>query len=152
MHLCRSSHWRWCSVRKGVLRNFAKFTEKHMCQSLSFCRLRAATLRKNRLWHRCFHVNYAIFPRTPFLQNNSGWQLLPLEMVLFHAFLKVFLISWDLKCPLVRYLTRLRSYYWWWLSSQGFADCKEEKKIQKPRNVLIFIATTSFEWSCINTF
>ena len=31
----RSSHER-CSVRKGVLRNFAKFTGKHMCQSLFF--------------------------------------------------------------------------------------------------------------------
>ena len=31
----RSKHRR-CSVRKGVLRNFAKFTEKHMCQSLFF--------------------------------------------------------------------------------------------------------------------
>ena len=32
---CRSSHQRF-SVRKGVLRNFAKFTEKHLCQSLFF--------------------------------------------------------------------------------------------------------------------
>ena len=24
-----------CSIRKGVLRNFAKFTEKHLCQSLT---------------------------------------------------------------------------------------------------------------------
>ena len=31
----RSSHWR-CSVRKGVLRNFAKFTGKNLCQSLFF--------------------------------------------------------------------------------------------------------------------
>ena len=31
----RSSHQR-CSVRKGVLRNFAKFTGKHLCQSLFF--------------------------------------------------------------------------------------------------------------------
>ena len=29
----RSSHQR-CSIKKGVLRNFAKFTEKHLCQSL----------------------------------------------------------------------------------------------------------------------
>ena len=29
----RSSH-RGCSVKKGVLRNFAKFTGKHLCQSL----------------------------------------------------------------------------------------------------------------------
>ena len=33
--LSRSSHWR-CSVRKGVLRDFAKFTGKHPCQSLFF--------------------------------------------------------------------------------------------------------------------
>ena len=31
----RSSHWK-CSVRKGVLGNFAKFTRKHLCQSLFF--------------------------------------------------------------------------------------------------------------------
>ena len=31
----RSSHRR-CSVRKIVLRNFAKFTGKHLCQSLFF--------------------------------------------------------------------------------------------------------------------
>ena len=30
-----SSH-RWCSVRKGVLRNLAKFIGKHLCQSLFF--------------------------------------------------------------------------------------------------------------------
>ena len=42
----RSSHQR-CSVRKGVLRNFAKFTGKHLCQSLVFNKfvgLRRATL------------------------------------------------------------------------------------------------------------
>ena len=33
--LCRSSHWRF-SVRKGILRNFAKFIGKHLCQSLFF--------------------------------------------------------------------------------------------------------------------
>ena len=31
----RSSHGR-CSVRKGVLRTFTKFTGKHLCQSLFF--------------------------------------------------------------------------------------------------------------------
>ena len=31
----RSSHRR-CSVRKGVLKNFAKLTGKHLCQSLFF--------------------------------------------------------------------------------------------------------------------
>ena len=31
----RSSHW-MCSVRKGILRNFSKFTGKHLWQSLFF--------------------------------------------------------------------------------------------------------------------
>ena len=34
-HSKRSSHRR-CSVRKGVLKNFTKFTGKHLCQSLFF--------------------------------------------------------------------------------------------------------------------
>ena len=33
--ICRSSH-RSCSIRKGVLRNFTKFTGKHLCWSLFF--------------------------------------------------------------------------------------------------------------------
>ena len=51
----RSSHQR-SIVKKGVLRNFVKFTRKRLCQSL---------------WHRCFPVNFAKFLRTPFLQNTS---------------------------------------------------------------------------------
>ena len=49
----RSNHRR-CFVKKGVLRNFAKFTGKHLC-------FRAATLLKKSLWHRCFPVNFANF-------------------------------------------------------------------------------------------
>ena len=74
----RSSHRR-CSVRKGVLRNFAKFTGKHLCQRLFFNKvagLRPVTLLKKSLWHRCFPVNFAKFLRTPFLQNTSGRLLL----------------------------------------------------------------------------
>ena len=59
--------------KKGVLRNFAKFTGKHLCQSLFFNKvagLRAATLLKKRLWHRFFPVNFAKFLRAPFLQNT----------------------------------------------------------------------------------
>ena len=52
----RSSHRR-CSVKNGVLRNFEKFTGKHLCQGLFFNKvaaLRPATLLKKSLWHRCF--------------------------------------------------------------------------------------------------
>ena len=55
--------------RKGALRNFAKFTGKHLCQSLFFDKvegLRPATLLKRRVWHRCFPVNFRKFLKTPF--------------------------------------------------------------------------------------
>ena len=71
---CSSSHRR-CSVRKGILRNFAKFTGKHLCKSLFFnkvANLRSVALLKMRL---CFPVNFVKFLRTPFLQNTS-WRLL----------------------------------------------------------------------------
>ena len=57
-------------MEKGVLRNFTKFTGKHLCQNL-----RPATLSNKRLWHRCFSVKFAKFLRTAFLQNTS-WRLL----------------------------------------------------------------------------
>ena len=74
----RSSHHS-CSMKKGVLRNFTKFTGNHLCQSLFFNKvagLRPATLLKKRLWHRRFPVNFVKFLRTPSLQNTSGRLLL----------------------------------------------------------------------------
>ena len=70
----RSSHHK-CSMKKGVLRNFTKFTRKHLCQSLFFNKvatLRPTTLLKKGLWHRCFPVNFVKFLKAPFLQNTSG--------------------------------------------------------------------------------
>ena len=69
-----SSHQR-CSIKKVVLKNFAKFTGKHLCQSLVFNKvagLRPATLLKKRLRHRCFPVNFAKFLRTPFYRTPLG--------------------------------------------------------------------------------
>ena len=76
----RSSHRR-CSVIKGVLRNFSKFRGKHLSQILFLNKvagllfnkvagLRPATLLKNRLWHRCFPVDFAKFLRTPFVTEH----------------------------------------------------------------------------------
>ena len=79
--------------KRGVLRNFTKFTGKHLCQSLFFnkvagkhlCQslffnivagLRPATLLKKRPWHRYFPVNFVKFLRTPLLQNTSERLLL----------------------------------------------------------------------------
>ena len=68
LHCVRSSHRRW-SVRKGALRNFAKFTGKCLYQSF-FCRtavagLRYSTFLKKRPWYRCFPGNFfEIFNKT----------------------------------------------------------------------------------------
>ena len=64
---------------KDILRNFAKFTGKHLCQSVFFNKvvgLRPATFFKKRLWQRCFPENFAKFLRTSLLQNTSGPLLL----------------------------------------------------------------------------
>ena len=67
-----------CSVKKDVLRNFVKFTGKHLLQSLLFNQvtgLRSATLLKKRLWRRCFPVDFTKFLRTPFLIEHLRWLL-----------------------------------------------------------------------------
>ena len=50
----RSSHRR-CSMIKGVLRNFAEFTD--LLNKVAG--LRPETLLKSSLWHRCFPVIFA---------------------------------------------------------------------------------------------
>ena len=69
---CRSSHPEvFC--RKGILRNFAEFTGKHLCQSLFLIKfIRPATLLKKRLWYKCFPMNLAKVPIIPFLLKSSG--------------------------------------------------------------------------------
>ena len=72
---------------KKVYRNFAKFTGKHLCQSLFFNKVaglrpttllkrRPATLSKERIWHSCFPVNFEKFLRTPFVSEHLLWLLL----------------------------------------------------------------------------
>ena len=80
--------------KNGVLGNFAKFTGKHLSQSLFFNQV------EGQLWHRCFPVNFTKFPRTPFLQNTSVWMLLNSDLI------KVFSKS----------LLVLRHIYWVWVA------------------------------------
>ena len=56
--------------KKSVLKNFAKFTGKHLCRSLLIAK---ETLTQVFF---CFSVNLPKFLRTPFLQNISGRLLL----------------------------------------------------------------------------
>ena len=56
-------------MQKGVLKIFAKFTGKHLCQSLFFNKiagLKCATLLKMGPWRRCFPVYFVKFLKTPF--------------------------------------------------------------------------------------
>ena len=60
-------------MKKGALINFTKFTGKHLYQSLFFYKiadLRAATLLKKKLWHRCFPVNFAKCLRTRYFKTT----------------------------------------------------------------------------------
>ena len=61
--------------KKDALRNFAKFSGKHLCQSLFFNKvadLRPETLSKKSIWYSCFPVSFVEFVRTPFLQSTSN--------------------------------------------------------------------------------
>ena len=64
--------------KRGVLRNFAKFTGKHLCQGLFFKKvagLRLFLLKKS-LWYKCFPANFAKLLRTPFYIEHLWWLLL----------------------------------------------------------------------------
>ena len=64
--------------KKGVLKNFANFTEKHLCQSLGLelCQASPYNLLKKRPWYRRFSVKFAKFLRTPFFIEHLRWLLL----------------------------------------------------------------------------
>ena len=57
--------------KKSVLRNFAKFTVKHLCQTLLFNKVVGLGL-----WHRCFPVNFVKFLTSPFSIEHLCWLLL----------------------------------------------------------------------------
>ena len=57
-------------MKKGVLKNFAKFTGKHLCQAL---------------WHRCFPVNFAKVFKNTFLTEHLWWLFLFSESIDNHT-------------------------------------------------------------------
>ena len=75
----RGSHQR-CSVKKSVLRNFTKFTGKHLCQRLFFNKV--AGLRLNlenltNLWSNSKTVNSRLNYRI--YRVNQLWSTLPVN-------------------------------------------------------------------------
>ena len=62
----------FCKIR--VHRNFAKFTVKHLSQSLFFDKvagLRSAPLLNKRLWQKCFLANIAKFLSALFFTEKA---------------------------------------------------------------------------------
>ena len=71
---------RRCSIKKVFL-EISQNSQENTCTRVSFFNkvagLRPVTLLKERVWHRCFPVNFAKFVEHLFLQNTSGscfWQ------------------------------------------------------------------------------
>lgn len=75
--LSKRSHWS-CSMKKGSFKILKIHRNTTVPEFLYFgCRrLACATLLKNKLRHKCLHMDFAKFSRTLFSQNISGWMLL----------------------------------------------------------------------------
>ena len=65
-----------CFVKKGAFKNFTKFIRKNTCARVFFNKVAGATSLKNRLWPRCFPLNFEKFLKTPFLQSTPERLLL----------------------------------------------------------------------------
>ena len=84
---CRSS----CPevfCEKGVLRNFTKFTGKHLCQSLFFSKvagLRPVTLLKKTL-AQLFSCEFCEIFKNAFFIEHLWWLLLKLQCLLFFRY------------------------------------------------------------------
>ena len=117
-YICRSSHRR-CSVRKGALRNLAKFTGKHLCQSLFLKKTSGLQLIKKNL-AQMFSFE---FLRTPISQNTS-------EGLLY------FMYKWTIACG--KTCSCLLDYYMFFhlkkkvtISNKKYHDKSESRKNKK---------------------
>ena len=95
--------------KKGVLRNFTRFTGKHLFQSLFFNNVagpRSPTLLKKRPWHRCVPVNFVKILRTFFYRTPPRDCLCTLFI---HYILSVFITDvTTIICPLYLLLINSR--------------------------------------------
>ena len=117
--------------KKGVHRNFAKFTGKHLCQGLYFNKvagLRSTNLLKKRPWRKCFALNFTKFLRTPFLTEHLRWLLLKKHFSSF-LFLVVFQqkIRWSSHQWFTMHLITLKWPRW--------QKCRQNKKTVRQKVV-----------------
>ena len=132
--------------KKGVLRNFTRFTGKHLFQSLFFNNVagpRSPTLLKKRPWHRCVPVNFVKILRTFFYRTPPRDCLCTLFI---HYILSVFITDvTTIICPLHLLLINSRPKPWQEPSLQLLwcSDC-----FFKP--LLFIITCVSFQcYSCV---
>ena len=112
-------NWLYLSgkVAQGVLKSFAKFTGKQLCQSLFFHKvagLMTATLLKKRLWHSRFPMNFAKFLRTTFFIEHPWWLLQTSSLVLLISMkksLEMSVINFQLLTPLMFGTKKFKRYY-----------------------------------------
>ena len=62
---------RMCSVKKGVLRNFAKFTRKHLCQRLFFNKVAGNFIKKESL-AQVFSCEFCEISKNRFFTEHLG--------------------------------------------------------------------------------
>ena len=98
----RSSHWR-DSVKKGLLKNVANFTGKHLSWSLFNKVANFKVFFKKRLQHKCFPVNFANFFWTTILRNIC-------ERLLISCHSKISILSWEIYYQRVLVLRTLANF------------------------------------------
>ena len=81
---------RRCSAKKGVLINFAKFTGKHLCQSLFLIKLQACKISKKTSFHRAPPV--AAFGKVFYQPNRLFPNLILFQILLFHLYVRKFVV------------------------------------------------------------
>ena len=84
LKLYRSSHRR-CFFKKGVLRNFAKFTGKHLCQSLFFIKKKINFIKKETL-AQVLSCKFCKISKNTFSENTSRRLLLTVVRDISNAF------------------------------------------------------------------
>ena len=96
----RSSHRR-CSVRKGVFRNFAKFTGKHLCQSLFFNKVAglACNFIKKETLAQVFSCEFCEISKNTFFTEHLRW------LLVFFFFYNIFFIFTTF------FLQKVKSFY-----------------------------------------
>ena len=104
---CRSSHRR-CSIKENILKSFANFTGKHLCQSLYFDKvpsLRPVILLKKRLWQIFF-----LWILGNFLENLFYRPLLNDCFCNCFGTLRFWMTVWGQGIPSARYSNLVKSF------------------------------------------